>query len=152
MSPRRSPAPTAEPPRPGERPLTRLKGAGLIALMAAGSVLMWLGVPLAWLFVASRLSSAGQPSFGLYVLVLVAIALSIAAMGKVLGRLDRAYGRLAGAEQPVAGRAAWLRSMRDDRTRRRGTVLDVVMAWSVGLALLAFAVWFFVFAGSSLPG
>jgi hypothetical protein len=30
-------------------------------------------------------------------------------------------------------------------------VLDVVMVVSVGLALLAMAVWFFFFAGSSLP-
>jgi hypothetical protein len=118
--------------------------------MAAGSVLMWLGLPVAWLYLASRVSSSSRPSFALYVLVLAAIALSIAAMGKLLGMLDRAYGRLAGTAPPPS-RAAWLRSMSDDRTRRRGTVLDVVMAWSVGLALLAFAIWFFVFAGSSLP-
>lgn len=118
--------------------------------MAAGSVLMWLGLPVAWLYLASRVSSSSRPSFALYVLVLAAIALSVAAMGKLLGMLDRAYGRLAGTAPPPA-RAAWLRSVRDDRTRRRSTVLDVVMAWSVGLALLAFAIWFFVFAGSSLP-
>ena len=35
---------------------------------------------------------------------------------------------------------------------RRGGVLDKVMIVSVGLALLVFAVWFFAFAGSSLPG
>jgi hypothetical protein len=26
------------------------------------------------------------------------------------------------------------------------------MVWSVALALVCFAIWFFVFAGSSLPG
>jgi hypothetical protein len=119
--------------------------------MAVGSVLMWLGLPLGWLFLASRLSGASNPSMGVYVLVLAAIAVSIAGMGKVLGKLDRAYGRLAGAPEGPS-RAAWLRSMRDDRERRRGTVLDTVMAWSVGLALLAFGIWFFLFAGSSLPG
>ena len=119
--------------------------------MAAGSVLMWLGFPLGWLYLASRVSSASRPSMAVYVLVLAAIALSMAAMGKLLGRLDRAYGRLAGTP-PAPARAAWLRSMRDDRERRRGTVLDLVMAWSVGLALLAFAIWFFAFDGSSLPG
>jgi hypothetical protein len=31
-------------------------------------------------------------------------------------------------------------------------VLDVVMIWSVSIALFGFAVWFFGFAGSSLPG
>jgi hypothetical protein len=30
-------------------------------------------------------------------------------------------------------------------------MLDVVMVWSVTLALLCFAIWFFAFAGSSLP-
>jgi hypothetical protein len=30
-------------------------------------------------------------------------------------------------------------------------VLDVVMVCSVAIAVLCFAVWFFVFAGSSLP-
>ncbi len=119
--------------------------------MAVGSVVMWLGLPLGWLFVASRLSGSSRPSMAVYVLVLAAIALSIAAMGKLLAGLDRAYGRLECVERP-AGRAAWLRSMRDDRERRRGTVLDIVMAWSVGLALLAFGLWFFLFAGSSLPG
>jgi hypothetical protein len=31
------------------------------------------------------------------------------------------------------------------------TILDVVMVLSVSLALLCFGVWFFLFAGSSLP-
>ena len=46
-----------------------------------------------------------------------------------------------------------MRSMRGERgsTRKRG-VLDTVMIVSVGLALVVFGVWFFGFAGSSLPG
>jgi hypothetical protein len=42
--------------------------------------------------------------------------------------------------------------MRGERdSGRQSTVLDVVMVWSVAFALLCLAVWFFVFAGSSLP-
>ena len=43
--------------------------------------------------------------------------------------------------------------MRGERgsTRKRG-VLDTVMIVSVGVALVGFGLWFFVFAGSSLPG
>jgi hypothetical protein len=42
--------------------------------------------------------------------------------------------------------------MRAERTSsRRGGVLDTVMIVSVALALVAFGVWFFGFAGSSLP-
>jgi hypothetical protein len=42
--------------------------------------------------------------------------------------------------------------MRAERSvSRRLTVLEGVMIISVSLALLAFGVWFFAFAGSSLP-
>ena len=42
--------------------------------------------------------------------------------------------------------------MRAERPHsHRGGVLDQVMLISVALALVAFAVWFFGFAGSSLP-
>jgi hypothetical protein len=39
------------------------------------------------------------------------------------------------------------------RARQRAPPLrlDVVMVWSVALALVCFGVWFFAFAGSSLP-
>ena len=48
--------------------------------------------------------------------------------------------------------AAWLRWMRAARTSTaRGGVLDKVMIVSVALAVVAFGVWFFAFAGSSLP-
>jgi hypothetical protein len=36
-------------------------------------------------------------------------------------------------------------------TTRRGSVLDKVMLVSVGVAVVLFAIWFFGFAGSSLP-
>ena len=54
--------------------------------------------------------------------------------------------------KPVGCEAPWMRSMRGERdsTRKRG-VLDTVMIVSVGLALVGFGVWFFGFAGSSLP-
>ena len=39
----------------------------------------------------------------------------------------------------------------DEDHRPPRSVLDVVMVISVGVALLAMAVWFFFFAGSSLP-
>jgi hypothetical protein len=42
--------------------------------------------------------------------------------------------------------------MRGERTKAGGSgVLDKVMVVSVGVALVLFAVWFFGFAGSSLP-
>jgi hypothetical protein len=124
----------------------------LIALMAVGSVLLWLGIPVGWLYLVSRLVSSSQPSMGPYVLVLVGIPVSMIVVGKALSKLNRYYGEITGTTPTVRMRNPWMKSMRGERENSRPrTVLDVVMVWSVSLALLCFGIWFFVFAGSSLP-
>ena len=124
----------------------------LVALMALGSVVMWIGVPLGLIYLASRLADTPNPSMGPYLLVLIGLPVGMAVIGKGLGALNRAHIRLTGAEVD-AYRPGWTRSMRAERkTDRRGGVLDRVMIISVALAGVAFAVWFFGFAGSSLPG
>ena len=46
----------------------------------------------------------------------------------------------------------WNRSMRGERDAGHPrTVLDVVMVGSVAVALVLFVLWFFLFAGSSIP-
>jgi hypothetical protein len=130
----------------------RIVGAFLIALMAVGSILLWIGIPVGWLFLASRITDSSQPSMGPYVLVLVGIPATMIAMGKVLAVLDRTYGRVTGAAPQGRIQSPWHRSLRGDRRpERRRSVLDVVMVASVALAVVCFAVWFFLFAGSSLP-
>jgi hypothetical protein len=125
----------------------------LVLLMAAGSVVMWLGIPLGLIYAASQLADTSAPTLGPYLLVFIGLPVGMAIMAKLLGYLDRvhqAYTRT-GDDRPV--QAPWMRSMRGERgsTRRRG-VLDTLMIVSVGLALAGFGIWFFVFAGSSLPG
>jgi hypothetical protein len=128
-----------------------LLAALLIALMAIGSVVLWLGIPVGWVYLASRVAKSSQPSMGPYLLILVGIPASMVVVGKLLSRLNRTYGAVTGAAPAGRSRSAWMRSLRDQRGRPR-TMLDVVMVWSVALALVCFAIWFFVFAGSSLPG
>jgi hypothetical protein len=124
----------------------------LVLLMAIGSVLMWLGVPLGLIYAASQLADTPNPSLGPYLLVLIGLPVGMALVGKGLGALDRLHTRITGAETDQY-RPGWTRSMRGERTvSRRGGVLDRVMIVSVAIALVAFAVWFFAFAGSSLPG
>jgi hypothetical protein len=130
----------------------RLVGALLIALMAVGSVLLWIGIPVGWLYLVSQLVDSSEPSMGPYVLVLVGIPATMIVMGKLLAILDRAYGRVTRTRAEVRVQAPWHRSLRGDRRPARArSVLDVVMVASVALAVLCFAVWFFLFAGSSLP-
>lgn len=124
----------------------------LILLMAAGSVAMWIAVPVFWLWLASRMAKGSQPSLGPYLVVLFGIPVSMFVIGKLLSKLNRAYGVVTGTTPHVRVQMPWNKSMRGEReSGRPRTVLDVVMVISVSIALVAFAVWFFAFAGSSLP-
>ena len=124
----------------------------LVLLMAVLSVVMWIGVPLGLIYVASQLADSSNPSAGPYLLVLVGLPIGMAIVGKCLGILDRAHARLTGRIDDSRRPATWMRSMRAERvSTRRAGVLDRVMVTSVALAILAFGVWFFAFAGSSLP-
>ena len=135
------------------RPGVALAKVGLIAAMAIGSVLMWLGLPLGLVYLASRLSDSSQPSMGPYLLIIFGLPIGMVAIGKALASLDRRYARITHTEHEGPVRRPWLKSMRGERgSDHQRTVLDVVMIVSVGVALLLLALWFFVLAGSSLPG
>jgi len=124
----------------------------LVALMAVGSVVMWIGVPFGLIYLASKLADTPNPSMGPYLLVLIGLPIGMAVIGKGLGALNRAHIRVTGTEVDTY-RPGWTRSMRGERkVERRNGVLDRVMIISVVAAGVAFAVWFFGFAGSSLPG
>jgi hypothetical protein len=128
--------------------------AGLILLMVVGSVVLWIGIPVGWLWLGSQVASESQQSsLGAYLLVLGGIAVSMFVVGKLLWRLNNVYGRITGQAPQVRVRMPWHRSMRgDEDSRPPRNVLDVVMVASVGAALLVMAIWFFFFAGSSLSG
>jgi hypothetical protein len=120
--------------------------------MAIGSIVLWLGIPIGWVYLASRIAKSSQPSMGPYLLILVGIPASMIVVGKLLSRLNRTYGAVTGAPPAARSRNAWMKSLRGERdSGRPRTMLDVVMVWSVALALVCFAIWFFAFAGSSLP-
>jgi hypothetical protein len=124
----------------------------LIALMAVGSVGLWLVIPLAWIYAVSHTVKSTQPTLGPYMLILFGVPTSMFIFGKLLYRLNGAYERLTGQESEVRVQLPWHRSMRGERTTgRRTTVLELVMMISVAIALVAFGIWFFFFAGSSLP-
>jgi len=126
--------------------------AGLILLMAAGSVILWIGIPIGWIYAVSHMVNSSQPSLGPYVLLIFGIPVTMALFGKLLFGLDHVYARVTGQESEVRFRAAWLKSMRGERTSgRRLTVLEMTMIVSVSIALTVFFIWFFGFAGSSLP-
>ena len=142
----------------GEPP-SRRKPAGLafratvIALMAIGSVAMWLGVPIGLIYAVSKMVSSTQPSLGPYMIIIFGVPIGMTIIGKGLGALDRYYIRHTGGMQDRY-RAGWLKSMRGESKPSTGDgnwkVLDVVMIGSVSIAGLAMGVWFLFFAGSSI--
>jgi len=124
----------------------------LIALMAVGSVFLWLAIPIGWIYAASKTVKTTQPTLGPYLMVLFGVPISMFLFGKLLYRLNNVYERLTGQASEVRVQLPWHRSMRGERTSaRRTTVLELVMICSVSVALVAFGIWFFFFAGSSLP-
>jgi hypothetical protein len=125
----------------------------LIAAMAIGSVVLWLGIPIGWLWLGSIWQADSQATgFGPYMLVIAGIIVSAVLMAKLLSKLNRVYGSVTKAPPVMKVRMPWHRSMRgEDDSRQPRTVLDVVMVCSVSVAMTVFGIWFFFFAGSSLP-
>ncbi len=136
-----------------DSPMQGAAKAGLIALMAFFSIMLWLGIPVGWLWIGSQAQSGTQSTgFGPYFLVIAGICVSVFLVTKLLAYLNRSYARVSGADEVVRIRPPWHRSMRgEDDSRPPRSVLDVVMVISVSIAVTIFGIWFFFFAGSSLP-
>ena len=126
---------------------------GLIVIMVVGSLLLWLAVPLGWLWVASQLNRSLDPSFGVYILIAIGIPATMLAMFMLLRRVDAAHRSLTGTlsdAKPVP--PPWRRSMRDERDMHAPTsALDTILVTTAIAAGLVMLVWFAFFAGSPLP-
>ena len=127
-----------------------ISSAAIVAAMALGSVALWIGNPIVWLWLTARLQST-QPSMGPYALMLLGITLTAVVLGKALSALNRLFGRVRGTTPTVKVILPWRRSLRGGRSQARETdgrlpvsVLDVVMVISVAVAGAALLIWFVV--------
>jgi hypothetical protein len=101
-------------------------------IMVGASLLLWIGVPAGWLWIGSQVQgSTGSVGAAIGVMLLGAIV-SIVAIAWVLGRANRAHEQLLEA-----------RGVQPDGP----PLLEVVLVITAAVALVGFAVWFFVFAG-----
>ena len=132
------------------RAVRRITEYALIAAIFAGSLLLWLGVPAAGLWLVSKLSDNG-------ILIVFAVfgifcPAAMTVLGLLLGRLNGTYYRVVGLE-PGRRPPAWRSSLSGDRTtaRRPRNVLEVSLTLSVVIAVVAMIVWFFFFAHSPTP-
>ena len=128
----------------------------LVAVMAAGSLAMWTLLPVAWLWLASRIMRSNLFS---YLFALLACPASMVLFARQLGRVQDAYSRrsdLGGRSRRPSG---WLRSASDERRALRGlTLLDAlliasaVVALSTLLAYILFLSHPTVITGPTAPG
>lgn len=137
----------------GKHKASRTVAAGAVAgLMLLAALSLWSVIPLVWLWIGSQLTDSQFPSMGPYLVVLFGAIASIILVAWVLGRLNEVYIRLTGARDVGPIRMGWMKSLSDGIGSRPPTLIEVVIIGSVLIAFIAFLAWFFILAGSPLPG
>jgi hypothetical protein len=127
--------------------------AGFVFLaMLVAAFSLWTAIPLSWVYIGSKLSQTQFPSGGPYAIVAIGVVASILVVAWLIGRLNNLYIRITGTNRLEPIRPTWLKSMRDTAPMRGSvTVVEAVMMASVMLAVLAFTVWYVLWAGSPIP-
>jgi hypothetical protein len=130
----------------------RTASVALIVVMASFSLALWTGLPVAVLWLASRLRGSGFGLSGPGILVLVlGMPASMALGGVSLARLNRLYLALNGSAAPRRA-PSWRRSTGDSGAPPAASALDTILVGSVLAAVLALAASIvFTSAPSPLP-
>ena len=104
----------------------------LVLLMLVGCLLLWIGVPLGWLWIGSQVQASASLGTALMV-TMAGILVSIFVLVAGLSWLNRWHAELMEAR----GMAV------------RSSALEVILVSSAGIAVVGFGIWFFGFAGAS---
>ena len=114
-------------------------GAALVLMiMFIGSLGLWIGTPLLWLWVGSQIQGATESIGSALAAMFIGVLVSITLLAMLLSKLSSVYRSNCRS-----------RGMRDPGN----VVLEAVLVVSAGLTLVAFVVWFFFIAGASpIPG
>ena len=116
-------------------PLKNGTGAVLVVLiMFVGSLVLWVGTPLLWLWVGSQIQGATESLGTALGAMFVGVIITITAIASVLAKLSDVY------------RSNCLARGQSDPGH---VVLEAVLVISAGLTLIVFVVWFFFLAGAS---
>ena len=122
--------------------------AGLVVLMALGSLALWIAIPAGWLWVTRDL----QPLGARFLIVIVGCVSSMVGAGVFLFRLEAVYARTKGMAEPELAAPGWLRSVGDARRpRRRATLLEIFLVLSALAALVVLVLWWAFLADSPNP-
>jgi hypothetical protein len=134
-----------------------LKRIGLVAASALVSINIWTGAPLLAVWIGSKVQgSLTTLSMAAVFSVIGVLAVTVFLLALLLAQINRAYDDLIGRAPAGRQTSPWLRSMRgereeDLREKFGMSAIEKVVVATVVAAALAFEIWFFFFAGSSLP-
>jgi hypothetical protein len=106
----------------------------VILIMFIGSLVLWLGTPLLWLWVGSQIQGSTSSLGAAMGVMFLGVIATISLLAVVLARLSNIY------------RANCQSRGLDDPGH---FVLEGVLVVSAAIGLAAFVVWFFLFAGAS---
>jgi hypothetical protein len=136
------------------QPHQRTRGIASGASGLAVALILALGIPLAWIWIASQIAGTKRdltPS--LAILITTGILVSYWLVLLLGSRLRRRW--VGEAEQQARQRRmSWNRSFRDEplsTTNRGSDPIERLFIVVAVLAIIAFEIWFFFFAGSPLP-
>jgi hypothetical protein len=118
------------------RKFVQLGSSGLVLLlmMLFGGLVLWVGIPLAWLWIGSQVQVVTGSLGAAVGAMLVGVVASILLVVPVLGWLSNKH------------RALLLARGHEDSGHQ---ALEVVLVTSAAVAVVAFGAWFLLFAGSS---
>jgi hypothetical protein len=110
------------------------ESAAMLAMMFAGALALWIGVPLLWLYIGSRVQATTHSVGAAMGLMLVGAVGTIVLAMPLLGRLNEAYEHLREARG----------------LENYGQVpLEAVLVVTATIAVVLFGIWFFFLAGTS---
>jgi heme/copper-type cytochrome/quinol oxidase subunit 2 len=118
------------------RALLRTGGSGLllVLIMLGGGVVLWVGVPVGWLYIGAQIQAETDSLGTALMVMMVGVVVSVLAIVTMLGWLNRKHSEL--------------REARGLESHGQ-TALEAVMTVSAMVAIVGFGGWFFLFSGSS---
>jgi hypothetical protein len=126
----------------------RVAAGFLAVVIVLGSALLWIGVPVAGLWLAGRVTTDALTAV---LFALIAIPVAMVVVGWMLYEASARYEALHGGAGRRRSPPAWRTSLGEERasTRRRAggrSLIEVSMTVSAVAALLVLTIWFFFFA------
>jgi MFS family permease len=138
---------------PEKRIAIRLvRGAGSAASGIAGAIIVAAGVPLAWVWIASQVAGENReltPSIAILITAGILVSYWVVLL---IGSWVRSHLVDEEVRRAQVRRMSWNRSFRDEpHSKQGGDPVERIFVLIAVIAIIAFEIWFFFFAGSPLP-